>query len=73
MRQRTLPVILAMLITFALAATAFGEGKSQAPDAYSPEPSFTFENAVEGQEVTHDFIIRNRGGADLTIARVKTG
>ena len=73
MRSRKLPMAFALLFAFALAGTAFAAQPGAMPDAYSPNPAFTFEGAVEGSEVTHDFVIRNKGEADLVIAKVKTG
>ncbi len=73
MRHRKLPFAFALLFTFVLAAGTCSAQEGALPDAYSPEPSFTFETAVEGAEVTHDFIIANRGEGTLTIAKVKTG
>jgi hypothetical protein len=43
------------------------------PSLYVPEPSFQFESVVSGQEVNHDYILQNRGTAELEITSVKTG
>ena len=42
------------------------------PAAVMPETTFEFPPAVEGEKITHDFLIQNRGDADLTILEVKT-
>ncbi len=44
-----------------------------APEAVFPQPSFQFARALEGQPVRHDFIVHNKGGADLEILKIKTG
>jgi len=44
-----------------------------APVAVVSEPVFEFQEALDGDEVLHDFIIKNTGTAELTIDRVKTG
>jgi len=36
------------------------------------EESYEFSPVVDGEKVTHDFFIVNRGGGDLMINRVKT-
>jgi len=43
------------------------------PSLYVPEPLFQFESVVSGQQVTHDYIVQNKGTAELEITRVKTG
>jgi len=43
------------------------------PSLFVPEPSFQFEPVVGGQEVTHDYILQNKGTAELEINSVKTG
>jgi len=42
------------------------------PSAYMPSVNFVFEPVVEGEEVVHDFVIQNKGGALLQIQSVKT-
>lgn len=43
------------------------------PSLYVPEPLFQFEPVVSGQKVTHDYIVQNKGTAELEITSVKTG
>lgn len=43
------------------------------PLALVPEPRFEFAPVLDGTEVTHDFVVRNRGGSSLVINRVHTG
>ena len=43
-----------------------------APAAVVPETIFEFPDIVEGEYITHDFIIRNRGGENLAVLEVKT-
>jgi len=50
------------------------ESKTPAqPKAVAPEPRFVFPVVVEGTQVTHDFVIENRGTAPLNIIKVQTG
>lgn len=44
-----------------------------APRAVIPSPSFQFNPVLDGDEVSHDFAIENRGDAPLIIQNVKTG
>lgn len=43
------------------------------PVAYFPEPQYTFDQALEGTEVLHDFVIMNKGDAVLDVQKVKSG
>ncbi len=44
------------------------------PIASAPESRFEHHPAVlEGEEVSHDYIIQNKGTAELIIEKVKTG
>ena len=45
----------------------------QAPIAYIPESGYEFADVVEGSTVLHEFIIQNKGGAELKIEKVRTG
>lgn len=58
-----------------VAAVCFGSagGASEAPLAVALDPIFQFKPVVDGEEVVHDFIIQNRGTAELEIQRVQTG
>ena len=42
------------------------------PSAYLPTARYEFTPVVEGQEVTHNFVIQNKGTAPLEVQRVKT-
>ncbi|MCP5063487.1 MAG: DUF1573 domain-containing protein [Ignavibacteriae bacterium] len=41
------------------------------PKIVAEEPKFNFGDIVEGDIVTHKFVVHNKGGADLTISKVK--
>lgn len=63
--------ILFVLIPFSV----FGQGTtaSGAPSLHVPEPLFQFEPVVSGQDVNHDYLVYNKGTAELKITSVKTG
>jgi hypothetical protein len=42
------------------------------PLAFLPAARYQFSNVVEGQVVSHEFVVRNKGSAPLEIQRVKT-
>lgn len=46
---------------------------STGPSIVFVDPNFTFDQVVEGTEVTHDFLFSNKGDAPLHIHKVKTG
>lgn len=65
---------------FVFAALSFAEDKPAAAPAASPEKApaivvpeekYEFQPVVEGVEVVHDFVIQNKGTADLEILAVK--
>jgi hypothetical protein len=42
------------------------------PSAYLPAARYEFRPVVEGQEISHNFVIQNKGAATLEVQRVKT-
>ena len=45
----------------------------QTPSVLIPESRYTFSPVLDGTEITHDFIIQNKGDAPLAIEKVRTG
>jgi hypothetical protein len=43
------------------------------PSAFLPETNHEFPPVLEGAQVVHDFIIQNRGAAELKVTQVRTG
>jgi hypothetical protein len=43
-----------------------------APIIEVPQPEFHFANSIEGQTLSHDFLIRNRGPVPLFIHKLRT-
>jgi hypothetical protein len=66
---------LAGILLLIAAAVCFGAqtAAAEAPDAVAVEPVFEFKPVLDGDEVVHDFVIQNKGSADLEIQRVQTG
>jgi hypothetical protein len=71
MRNRYPYVILAIVCFLLLPLIAGAQGGS--PAAILPEVHYRFGTAIEGETVRHDFILLNKGSADLTIEKIKTG
>lgn len=65
--------MIALGCLMAAAAGASDTAPENGPNAVAPEPSFQFKPVLEGEEVVHDFIVRNTGTEPLVIEKVKTG
>ncbi len=72
MKARYGAVILLAWIVF-WAAGVSASDVPPAPEIEIAQPSYTFSAVVDGESVVHDFIVRNRGRADLEIYKVHTG
>ena len=71
-----LKMIFMTMLILLLPLTGLSEektGPAPAPSAHVPNPTYTFEKIVEGKEVVHDFIVKNKGTATLDIIKVKPG
>ena len=75
MKNKTLFVIsLAFCILFFETASFGTENKTpNLPSVFVPESRFEFPPVLDGTEITHDFIVQNKGAAPLTIEKVRTG
>lgn len=62
--------LISMLLCF-LAASAIAE--QAAPKAVAETESYSFGTVLEGNDVIHDFYIKNAGDAPLDIENVRTG
>lgn len=58
---------------FLLAAEKQAMEPVKAPSIEVPQETYEFNKIVEGQEVLHDFKIRNSGQGQLEILKVKPG
>jgi hypothetical protein len=62
------------IVTLLSGSSALGaQAQTTAPAAVVSKPSHQFEPVLEGQVVTHDFVVHNKGSADLQIEKIKTG
>ena len=75
MKLRFLSIFLSVVCILSFGSVVFGASQQThpSPSAFVPESRYTFPTVLDGVEVTHDFIIQNKGDAELMIEKVKTG
>lgn len=75
MKLKFFSILLVAVCIMSFDSGAFGASKQTSPSSsvFVPESKFTFNTVLDGNEVTHDFIIQNKGDAPLAIEKVKTG
>jgi hypothetical protein len=73
MRLKILSVFAAALFLALFASVCLSAQDDSAPSAYFPQTRHEFSPVLDGTEVVHDFVIKNKGTATLTVERVKTG
>ena len=75
MKKKTLFLFfLASCILLFETASLGTENKTRdLPSVFVPESRFQFAPVLDGTEITHDFIVQNKGIAPLTIEKVRTG
>jgi hypothetical protein len=68
-------IIALALYTFVFTAIAIGtENHTQhLPSAFFPEARFEFKPVLEGVDVIHPFVMKNKGTAPLNIEKVRAG
>jgi hypothetical protein len=75
MKFKHLAIFLAAVCILSFSSSAFAASKqsSPSPSIFVPESKYAFSTVIEGAEVTHGFIIKNKGDAVLNIEKVRTG
>ena len=73
MRNQIVIVFLLTVFTVMMMAPAGLHAEGKAPVAVFETNTFDFGTAYEGNTVTHDFVVKNTGNADLEIYEVKSG
>ena len=68
MKRQMKPVILALCAIFLATATLLAAGK---PKAVAVEPIKDAGNVAKGDKISHDFLIKNEGDAELEIVQVQ--
>ena len=75
MKLKFLSIFLFVVCILFFGSVVFGASQQTppSPSAFVPESRYTFPTVLDGVEVTHDFILQNKGDAELKIEKVKTG
>jgi hypothetical protein len=75
MKQKTLFVFVLTCCILFFQNGSFGTEKNtlNVPPVFVPETRYKFGPVLEGTEITHDFIVQNKGTAPLKIETVRTG
>lgn len=75
MRLKFLAIFFTVYCILSFEIVAFGSSKQTQPlpSVFVPESQYTFSPVLDGTEVTHDFVIQNKGDALLKIEKVRTG
>lgn len=73
-KANIMPAGFLLMLLFSASAAYATESPATGltPVAVMPTTAFEFAPVVEGESITHDFLIQNRGDADLTVLDVKT-
>ena len=67
-------IIILTVIILLIGSTIGAKDKTPiSPSALIGQTIYEFETVVDGAEVVHDFVIRNKGAATLEIQKVITG
>jgi hypothetical protein len=75
MKLKLFSIFFAAVCILSFEGGAFGASNQPppSPSVVVSESRYTFPTVIDGTEVTHDFIIQNKGDAPLVIEKVKTG
>ncbi len=74
--KRTIHLLLSISLLVLVATTnLFAETTEETkhPNAIFPEMVHQFEKTLEGNEVSYDFVVKNKGDSPLKVEKVKTG
>ncbi|MBW1726441.1 MAG: hypothetical protein JRF31_07400 [Deltaproteobacteria bacterium] len=75
MKKKTLFLFFLACCTLFFETASLGTENTtpNASSVFVPESRYEFAPVLDGTEITHDFIVQNRGTAPLTIEKVRTG
>jgi len=60
------------ILFFAADVLAAGDQTPESPSAFILGSRYTFNPVLEGTEILHDFVVQNKGSAELKIEQVRT-
>ncbi len=65
--------VCAICVFFLTTSLLFAESESRkTPSAYFPKDQYKFDQVLEGNDVIHDLVVRNKGNALLEIEGIET-
>lgn len=75
MKPRIFAVIFTTLSIILLGTGTCGlaQQTQQTPSAFIQNSRYTFSPVLDGTEITHDFVVQNKGDAPLAIEKVRPG
>jgi hypothetical protein len=73
--RRTITSVVALLtvLSFLVGPLALAQDNDLKPEIFVPQLRHDFGKVFEQEKYVHDFVVKNRGKADLIIERVKPG
>ena len=66
-------IVFLFILFFSPSIFCSAQDNEKVPVAVLAENVYKLENVIEGTVVTHDFILKNQGTADLIIENLKSG
>lgn len=73
MKLKTMAMAGILLLIATAACFGAETATTGTPEAVAAEPVFEFKPVLDGDEVVHDFVIQNKGSAEVEVQRVQTG
>ena len=75
MRPKMFAVIFAAFSIILFGTGTFGltQQTQQTASAFIPNSRYTFSPVLDGAQITHGFVIQNKGNATLEIEKVRPG
>ncbi len=70
--KHILAAITGLILLMTLSALAAQKGDAPSPSVYTKSETHQFPSVLDGTEIKHTFIIKNRGNAPLEIINVRT-
>jgi len=74
LKNYLLVILMAMCVIISnVCAEETAKAENKGPVAVIANANFMAEPVIEGNDITHSFVIKNTGTETLSISRVKTG
>lgn len=73
MKHKSVIACFFLIYIMILPVFSYGNGEQDRPNAAVPDSSHKFSPVLDGTQIVHDFVVLNKGSADLEIEKVETG